>query len=402
MPWQAGTMELDELLTTLDKVAVNLTKLERVWERAQPYLPDSPSFGSHPEYQTLARTWQDLLSGLPPIDGWKIAEDLPDMDGLGGAFLEYAEIGELPVGAWAAASKPGEDLAEYRYRLTRARRRAVGSRLIELTEYVTTLLQRIVEELPSRDSSAIELQAVSTPATQLVGEAVAEIERLLGDTVQRTGRWADLHRHLRFSEVHDWHDIVEIDWPSVCADIEAAQVGDEDPIPVPDIDLGAAAATATGRVTTALDWSALKKASEFERLLFDVLRGLDGYQNVQWLMNTNAPDRGRDLSLERVVRDSAGTVRTERVVVQAKHWTSKSVTPVDIWQSLASLSTWEPPIIRGLIIATSGRFTTDAVAVVEKHNVDGKMPYIDLWPENKIEILLTERPDLAIKYELRS
>jgi hypothetical protein len=70
---------------------------------------------------------------------------------------------------------------------------------------------------------------------------VAEIERLMGDTAKRRGRWNDLHRHFRFGEGHDWHDIYEFDWPSVRADVEAAGFADTDPPPVPDIDLGEAA-----------------------------------------------------------------------------------------------------------------------------------------------------------------
>jgi hypothetical protein len=131
----------------------------------------------------------------------------------------------------------------------------------------------------------------------------------------------------------------------------------------------------------------------FERLLFDLLRGLPNYQNVEWLMKTRAPDRGRDLSLERILRDGGGTTRTERVIVQAKHWTAKSVAPVDVAATLAALPMWEPPVIRALIIATSGRFTADAVAVVNKHNTDGKMPFIELWPESRLEVLLAQRPD---------
>lgn len=130
--------------------------------------------------------------------------------------------------------------------------------------------------------------------------------------------------------------------------------------------------------------------------------GFPSYQNVDWLMKTRAPDRGRDLSAERVIRDDGGTTRTERVVIQAKHWTSKSVAPIDIQTAMAALSTWEPPVIRGLIVATSGRFTSDAVAVVEKHNADGKMPFIEHWPDSRLETLLSERPDLIATYALRS
>ncbi|MGY4771631.1 restriction endonuclease [Kribbella sp. CWNU-51] len=174
-----------------------------------------------------------------------------------------------------------------------------------------------------------------------------------------------------------------------------------DPLPVPDIDLGqAAAAHPSGGVTTELAWSQLDD-DRFERLLYDLLRGLPNYQNVQWLMKTRAPDRGRDLSLERVTRDAAGPVRTERVIVQAKHWRSKSISPLEIQQSLASLSMWEPPAIRNLIIITSGRFTTDAVSIAEKHNNDGKTPLLELWPDSQLEAMLARRPDLVEAHHLR-
>ena len=47
----------------------------------------------------------------------------------------------------------------------------------------------------------------------LVKSAVAEIERLMGDAVQRSPRWRDMHRHFYFSQGHDWHDILEMVWP---------------------------------------------------------------------------------------------------------------------------------------------------------------------------------------------
>ena len=36
-------------------------------------------------------------------------------------------------------------------------------------------------------------------------------------------------------------------------------------------------------------------------------------------MKTRAPDRGRDLSVERAIADAAGTVRTERVIVPVSY-----------------------------------------------------------------------------------
>lgn len=119
-------------------------------------------------------------------------------------------------------------------------------------------------------------------------------------------------------------------------------------------------------------------------------------------MKTNAADRGRDIALERVVQDEAGATRTERVIVQAKHYTSKSVGPGDVQDSLSRLSKWEPPVVRFLIIATSSRFTADAVCIVDQHNDLGKQPQIEMWPDNRMEVLLSQQPTLAITHGLRS
>lgn len=244
-------------------------------------------------------------------------------------------------------------------------------------------------------------QRVGGGGAELIRNAISEIERLLGDTTARRGRWPDLHRHLSFSLGHDWHDIAEFDWPSVRRDIEAASLSDADPLPVPDLDLGAAASThPTGGATTGLDWSAIDDDG-FERLVFDLLRQLPGYQNVEWFMKTRAPDRGRDVSFERVICDSGGTIRTERGIAQAKHWSSMSVAPVDVTTTLAGLKLLEPPVVRVLVIVTSGRFTADAVELIENHNNEGHRPFIEPWPDSRLEVLLAQHPGLAASHRLQ-
>lgn len=114
-------MDLEELLRAMDRTAANLSKLESVWERARPFIPDGPQCGAHPAYEDLAMAWADLLPGLPPIDGWTITDPLPDIAAMGQSFIDFAEIGELPDAVHAAAEEPGADIAAYRYRLARAR-----------------------------------------------------------------------------------------------------------------------------------------------------------------------------------------------------------------------------------------------------------------------------------------
>lgn len=389
-------MELEELLKVFEVAAANLEKLQAIWERAEPELPTGPAMGTSAEFDDLSRSWDDLIKGLPTIDGWTITEPLPDPDELGRAFFDYAEIGEHPHFAFDAVEKPGKDLAEYRYRLNRARRRAIRKRLTQLMETIDALMPVLVRGIPRDSSSYVDKEE----ATQ-VREAIREIERLIGEAVDRRGRWSDLHRHMSFGEGHNWHDIFEMDWPTIRPDIEAALFSSEEPLPVPDIDLGSAAATTpSGPVTTALTWSSLSEEG-FERLLHDLLLSLPNHSNVRWLTRTNAPDRGRDLSVDRAINDGAGGVRVERVIVQAKHWLTKSVTLGDVSTNEAAVSLWEPPPVHGLIIATSGRFTTDAVDYIEKHNNEGKRPLIDMWPESRLETLLSERPHLIAAHKLR-
>jgi hypothetical protein len=53
------------------------------------------------------------------------------------------------------------------------------------------------------------------------------------------------------------------------------------------------------------------------------------------------------------------------------------------------------------IIATSGRFTSDAVAIIEKHNLSDSALRIEMWPESHLERLLASRPAIIAEFSLR-
>jgi hypothetical protein len=238
-------------------------------------LPSGPQGGSTNEYDDLVRTWNDLLKGLPPIDGWTITDPIPGMDDIGMMYVGYLEIGEPPVGVFDAKERPEKDLAEYHYRLNRARRRVIRNRLQELTAKVDNLLPQILVDVARDDVARLEDFRAAE-----IADSIIEIERLMGDTATRQARWSDLHRHLHFGQGHDWHDIYEMDWPSVKQDIEAAGFSEADPLPVPKgIDLGRLAASEPeGGASTALNW-ALLDPKRFEDLMYDLIRALPGYQN---------------------------------------------------------------------------------------------------------------------------
>jgi hypothetical protein len=99
--------------------------------------------------------------------------------------------------------------------------------------------------------------------------------------------------------------------------------------------------------------------------------------------------------------DGTGGTRTERVIVQAKHWQKRSVGVPEISTNVAQTKLWQPPVVRVLIVATSGRFATDAVAWVEQHNERGEVPYVELWANSRLETLLAQKPHLAAAHGLR-
>ena len=136
-----------------------------------------------------------------------------------------------------------------------------------------------------------------------------------------------------------------------------------------------------------IDWAGVTD-DEFERRIFSLVRSAEGYSSVAWLTHTRAPDRGRDMTAVKTVVDSLGSVRHLNVVIQCKHWRSRSVSLSDV-SSLISQMVLAPNTVDELIIATSGWFTNDAVEFVEKRNAGRSMPRVEMWPCSHLEYLLS-------------
>jgi len=230
---------------------------------------------------------------------------------------------------------------------------------------------------------------------------IAQINTLLGSSVSKPARWSDLHRHMHFGMLGDLHDIIEHDWPSVKAGLRKSLYGEREPVPVEVEDLGALVSKKPrGPVATKLLWERVTD-EDFERLVFGLISSEHGYENPEWLMKTNAPDRGRDLSVYRVYTDPLGGTLRQRVIIQCKHWQSKSVGPSEIATLKEQMKMWEPPRVDVHVIATSGRFTSDAVAIAEKQNHSDSALRIEMWPESHLERLLASRPAIIAEFGLR-
>jgi restriction endonuclease len=395
-------MDLNEALGQFDLVDANLRRLDSVWKEMRDLIPDGISFGvgdtESRRYEELRRAYDAINSGLPPIDGWRITDAPMHLNDIAQNRLDANDVGEAAafVSVEEGIYAPDEALAEYRFRFNSQRQKLVRERVLQLIGDIdagTAELAQTVE----RDGASVD----DNPTWVSLRANISEVERLVGSSVRRKGRWSDLARHLAFAQGVDAHDIAEQDWPSVRNDIEGALYSEHEPLPVAVDDLATLAASEPhGPVSTALSWDSLAP-DEFERLVFNIISDASGYENPKLLTRTNAPDRGRDLSVDRGLSDALSGVARQRVIVQCKHWTSKSVALADLVEAVAQTELWEPPPIDVLIIAASGRFTSDAVAWADRHNTERKRPVIELWAETHLESLLAERPHLATEFGLR-
>ena len=391
---------LNAALRHFEAAEANLVKAEKLLAEIEAAIPSGIAFGDNPDYEINCRSLDALINALPKIDGWKPEIMLMELDEIAQNRLDAQEVGEIEciVSVERQIGEPSRLLREYRYRFNQKRRELIRGALIELVDAIDANLRNL-SKLLEGDEPANEV--VTDDEFEQLKENVAQITTLLGSSIAKPARWSDLHRHMHFGMLADLRDIIEHDWPSVKAGLRKSMYGAKEPIPVEIEDLGALVSMKPrGPVATRLKWESLTEG-EFERLIFALISAECGYENPEWLMKTNAPDRGRDLSVYRVYTDPLGGTLRHRVIIQCKHWQSKSVGPADIAALKEQMKLWEPPRVDIHVIATSGRFTSDAVAVVEKHNQSDSALRIEMWPESHLERLLASRPAIIAEFGLR-
>lgn len=391
---------LNAALRPFEAVEANLIKAEKLLAEIETAIPSGIAFGENPDYETNCRNFDALLTALPKIDGWKPEIVLMDLDEIAQNRLDAQELGEIEcmVSVERQIGEPSRYLREYRYRFNQKRRELIRDTLNELIDAIDFNLRNLAklfaDDTPSNED-------VTDPEFDELKANVAQVATLLGSSVTKPARWQDLHRHMHFGMLGDLHDIIEHDWPSVKAGLRKSMYGESEPVPVEVEDLGDLVNTKPrGPVATKLKWESLT-GEEFERLIFALISSENGYENPEWLMKTNAPDRGRDLSVHRVHLDALGGTLRQRIIIQCKHWQSKSVGPADIATLKEQMKLWEPPRVDVHVIATSGRFTSDAVAIVEKHNQSDSALRVEMWAESHLERLLASRPGIIAEFRLR-
>jgi hypothetical protein len=390
---------LKAALKSFEATEANLGKLEKLWDEISALVPRGIVFGPHPKYEDLVRSYKHILDSLPRIDGWK-PESLPmDLNDVAQSRLDALELGEPPaeiaVENWIES--PADDLREYRFQFNKKRRALIRDQLIRLIDTIDGNVRQIHKENEGKELS----EKVNGSIWLSLRKNVDEIDALLGSSVDRPPRWRDMLRHLHFGMVGDCRDIETHDWPAVKAGLRDSLYGAHEPLPVDIEDLAYVVdAKPRGRVTTKLNWSKLSPEG-FERLVFALISNEQGYENPEWLMHTNAPDRGRDLSVTRVSIDPLLGTHRDRVVIQCRHRIKSSVSVADVATLRENMKAWGEPRVDILIVATSGRFSADAVSAIEKQNSSGDALRIEMWPESHLERILAARPALIAEFALR-
>ena len=390
---------LDAALQQFEAAEANLRKLEKLWGEIERLTPSTPTFGIPPEYDEFLLAFRRVLPGLPAIDGFQVEDHLVDYDEAAQMHLDALEIGDIAaqVHVHGVLEEQGRQLQAYRFRLQAKRRELVRGRLDHQIEEIDDLLRALLPEIEEKNINS----SVAASSWDRLKTAVSEIDTLLGSAA-RPPRWSDLQRHLHFGMVGDLSDIVRLDWPAVSKSLREDLYGEHDPVPVSAGDLGEIVAQRpVGPVSKELNWSFLND-EDFERLVFLLISEATEYENPQWLQRTHAPDRGRDLSAYRVVSDSLADVRRYRTIIQCKHWLSKSVGPDIIGRARDQMALWQPPRVDVLVIVTTGRFTSDAISLVEQHNQSDRALHIEGWPNSHLERLLATKPHLVGQFGLRS
>ncbi len=395
--------DLDRALRQLESVEANLVKLETLWEEIYGLVPKGISFAdgstSALAYEEKCRAFRRIAATMPAIDGWSLSAELLDLDDIAHWRMDANEIQEIEalVSCEKAIAKPAEDLREYRARFDATRRQLIRRNVLAL--------------MGTFEAAALRFDAIAAgmrPGASLAGpewdamaELIGQIDTLRGSSVPKPPRWGDLSRHLHFAQTGDINDIVRFDWPAVRPALERSLYGEDDPLPVDVADLAdLVSQQPAGPVATKLRWESLSD-EEFERVVFNLISDTPGYENPEWLTRTRAPDRGRDLSVMRVSDDVLAGTQRSRVIIQCKHWQARSVGPADVSVTRDQMELWEPPPVDVLVLCTSGRFTSDAVDMIEKHNAARKRPLIQMWPESTLERLLAARPHLVAEFRLK-
>jgi len=386
---------LNTALRQFEVVEANLVKAERLLDTIMEAIPNSVAFGGNSDYESNCFYFDAVYASLPKIKGWKPEIRLLELDEIAQNRLDARELGEIEciVHVEQSIDEPSKSLRQYRLRFAQMRRSLVR----EALEKLIVGVDECIEVLSQTHESRVEVYEENL---RVLEQNLAQINVLIGSDTANPGHLSVV-RDILFGLNNADLETAQRCWPQATADLRKWVYSDNDPIDVDIADLeNVVNSKPKGGVATKLNWSNLS-AEEFERLIYALVAMAPGYENAAWLMKTNAPDRGRDVSVFRVHSDALSGTMRRRVIIQCKHWMTKSVGMAEIAILREQMKLWESPRVDVHVIATTGRFTSDAISAVENQNLSDSALRIEMWPESHLELLLASRPDLIAEFGLR-
>lgn len=391
-----SNQDLESALDQFDRTEANLTILESLWsDHEELCISHGWMDVDRIKMKRIAVRFEEYVRALPAISGFTCTPKLMTVDEIGQARIDALEVGfpETITDTEEAIFQPGSDLVSYRQLLSTARRDLIRGSITETVTKIDDLLG-----LGTNETTEGRCFSADDGWEQL-GSLVRTFDRLFGTERPSSRRWTDLYRHIRFAEPHDLRDIVEQDWPAVKQAVTSHDFADS-PYQVHTSDLSTLVEESpAGPVSAQLDWTLLSPA-DFEYLVYDLLVNSDGYENARLDMETNASDQGRDISVDRVTRDALNGVRSERVMVQCKHYQSTSVGLDDCRKAVEQSRLWGPPAVRVVVMATTGRFVNQAIQWQEQREYEGARPEVQLWSGPHLESILAAKPAVRISHGL--
>lgn len=281
---------LDKAIRTFEAVEANLAKLERLWEQIYGLIPGGIAFGSNNQYEELCRAYVNVLAHLPKIDDWKPATEPYDLDSIAQNRFDALEIDEISakvsVERWV--EEPGYELREYRFKLNLKRRQLIRDAVSKLFNEINVILSHLQNIYPS---SVWHIEINDNVELRPLWDKVRELDTLLGSSVTRPQGWNDILKQLSFGGLSDSISTFQRDWPMLKEVLMKSLYDQNEPIPTGVNDLSEIVhQKPSGSVVTKLNWEQLGP-DNFERLIYSLISCESGYENAEWLMHTNAPDR---------------------------------------------------------------------------------------------------------------
>jgi len=387
----ANINSIKNRLLILNTTEESVTRIQNLIYQARKLTPEQLGF----EFEEVHNEFIRETTLLPIVENYK-PSSLNSGNNSDLTFLALSPIQQLDE--FQAV------IDKYSLMLFEKRKGIASSLLLDIFEEVEDILSRLKEIYIGKGlPSCQEVEDSSLPRLK---DKISEIEICIGARTSDIDKWSNINRHLAFGQISDLEDIINRDWPSIKQSI-LIDFFQLDLSHISGIDLSEKDSIGELRnlvkyekIRKKFDWKDVS-SEEFERLIFQVLSSQNStYENVEFLMRTNAPDCGRDISAHRVYQDSFSGVIRYRVIIQCKHWLGKSLSVKDISYLKDQIKLWEPPRIDVLIVATTGYFSADAVKFMEIHNQSSSPLRMEFWPIERIKKIMESRPHLLESFKI--